>query len=226
MRQLIVHPDGVVAALAARTCHRGWTNVQNAVDFAGLSVLSMDEAQVHLAGFIKVYFDGCINLDGFMQRNYLRKRVQKIRWYTICVPDGLLYGKSARVLFGIDLVQNVQLLRRGIHILGDDVEDAAHTMEVVIRAGVNGLVFRVMGMQAVRLIFLDKALARDDENADLARLNLLREFHQQFVAVLECGYHAVAGNGDDRICPADAAGIAQKNVLVLIGVGQWRAGTG
>ena len=37
---------------------------------------------------------------------------------------------------------------------------------------------------------------------------------------------SVAGNGDDRIRPADIARIAQENVLVLIGVGQRRAGTG
>ena len=78
------------------------------------------------------------------------------------------------MLLGIDLVQNIQLLRRGVHILRDDAKDAAHAAEVVIRAGVNGLVFRVVGMQAVRLIFLDKALARDDENADLAGIDWLR----------------------------------------------------
>ena len=97
------------------------------------------------------------------------------------------------VFGGIDLVQNIQLLRRGVHILGDDAKDAAHAAEVVVRAGVNGLVFRVVGVQAVRLIFLDKALARDDENADFARIDLLREFHQQLVAVVKGGCHTVAG---------------------------------
>ena len=78
------------------------------------------------------------------------KRVQEIRWHAICVSEELNYGKSALVLFGIDLVENVQLLRGGVHILGDNVEDAPHAVEIVVRAGVNGLVFRVVGMQAVR----------------------------------------------------------------------------
>lgn len=134
--------------------------------------------------------------------------------------------KSALVLFGIDLVQNVQLLRRGVHILRHHVEDAAHAAEIVVRAGVNGLVPRIVGMQAVRLVLLDEGLARNDKNADLARLKLRREFHQQIIAAVEGGQHTVAGNGDDRVGAADVSGITQENGFALVGVLQRRAGTG
>lgn len=48
--------------------------------------------------------------------------MQEIRWHAVRMSEGLLYGKSALVLFGIDLVENVQLLRRGVHTISKLIE--------------------------------------------------------------------------------------------------------
>ena len=90
---------------------------------------------------------------------------------------------------------------RCVLILFNNAQYTTNTPDVIIRGKTHRFVCRIMGVQAVALILFHEAVAIDDENTNLARIEFLDMLYEQLVAVVIGWLHAVAGDGDDLICP-------------------------